>query len=609
TADDLGVGLLSITDNTVFGTDPIRGGSLSSWTFTYAIDSADSVFGTFNVTYTVADAVENNNTVKFEFREDNTAPSIALDTGSISEVSPYLYYDGSSAFGYYSDNMGGTAENFLIVGTASDSGVGLLSISDNTSFGTDPIRGGSLSSWTFTYAINSTDSVYGTFTITYNATDRVANTDSTTFQFREDNTAPIFNNLSNYFDLDDDTDDNGENYEPRLGNGTIQAFYDESTFETDVDANDAGAFPVGLQTLQLNVNGGSYGASDLDKIDVNCTLVANQISNIEYKLVDRVGNEAIGDTGFDIYYSITPPSGMTLDIIGTGIWNKTHPKYAYIADSTTITSGTLYLGNKGDSLWSIRMNDTYTGSWNGGGAWFVVFAGGWGSTSKNDSSSGDFYLSNSYHSNVGSNSSIWVDVVNQCGVSYRLTLTTTQDSLGPFMTSINVVGDGVNTTWDKDGTNFLIDFQGYGDLGGSGISGWLVEYNNDKPNLYFTTTDNFVYIDDVGDGSINPYTFWASPVDRVGNTGENQSDVGYIDEISPTLDVISFFNAGYGTEWFDQGEVASAILEIDFTEVNVDSITVNCIIDGFDRASDMFSWTGGPEFIIFLLLLMMKQEI
>ncbi|MHA2027778.1 MAG: hypothetical protein ACW99Q_00195, partial [Candidatus Kariarchaeaceae archaeon] len=591
-ASDGGADLFSITDDTTFGTDPGRGGTVASWTFTYEIDSSDSVYGTFTITYTATDNVANTNTVVFEFREDNTAPIINLDTGSIDETSDYLYYDGSSVYGYYSDNMGGTPDNFVIVGSASDTGVGLLSISDDTFFGGNPSRGGSLTTWNFVYAIDSGDSASGTFFITFTATDNVDNADTVTFQFREDNTAPIFSALSNFFDLDDDTGDNGENYTPKPGNGTVHAFYDESVFETDVDANDAGAFPVGLLSLQLNVNGGAYGTSDLDKIDVNCTLLANQISNIGYRLVDLVGNEATGDTGIDVYYSLTPPSGMVLDILGTGTWSNVTPSFAYIADATAITSGILFLGNSGDTLWSIVMNDD-TGMWNGGGKWFVVFEGGWGNSSKNDSSSVDDFTSNSYHSNTGNVPSLWIDIVNQCGVSFRLTLTTTQDTTGPLMTSINVIGDGIWPTgqWDKDGANYIIDFQGYSDPGGSGISGWLVEYDNSNPNKYFTTTDNFVYVDDVGDGALNQsYTFWASPVDKVGNPGENRSDFGYIDEIAPVLGTISFDNPGFSTDWFNQGSVSSASLLIQFTEGNLEGISVTCVIDGSDRAYD---WTAG----------------
>ncbi|MHA1995951.1 MAG: hypothetical protein ACW97Z_15550, partial [Candidatus Hodarchaeales archaeon] len=190
TASDSGAGLQSVSDNTNFGANPSRSGTLSSWTFTYSITSSDSSYGTFFIEYTAIDAVGNSNTATFEFREDNTNPSIAHNAGSTSETSIYLYYDGSSTHGYYSDNMGGSLQNFIVAGTASDGGADLLSIVDDTTFGNNPGRGGTLSSWTFTYAIDSGDSASGTFTITYTATDNVGNTNTATFEFREDNTNP-----------------------------------------------------------------------------------------------------------------------------------------------------------------------------------------------------------------------------------------------------------------------------------------------------------------------------------------------------------------------------------------------------------------------------------
>ena len=86
--------------------------------------------------------------------------------------------------------MGGTTADFIVAGTASDADAGLFSIDDNTAFGNNLSRGGSLASWTFTYEIDSGDAGNGTFVISYTAIDNVGNTNTTTFEFHEDNEAP-----------------------------------------------------------------------------------------------------------------------------------------------------------------------------------------------------------------------------------------------------------------------------------------------------------------------------------------------------------------------------------------------------------------------------------
>ena len=82
--------------------------------------------------------------------------------------------------------MGGSPETFIVAGTTSDGGADLLSVTDDTSFGDNPGRGGTLTSWTFTYTIDSADSASGTFTVTFTATDNVGNTNTATFEFRVD---------------------------------------------------------------------------------------------------------------------------------------------------------------------------------------------------------------------------------------------------------------------------------------------------------------------------------------------------------------------------------------------------------------------------------------
>jgi hypothetical protein len=226
-ASDVHSGLMDsmITDNTTFGGDNPNTGSTGIWSFEYEITSADSSNGNFTVAYTATDNVGNTATDDFSFIIDNTDPQLLFNAGSTTETSSYLYYDGSSQYGYYSDNMGSTAATFTVGGTADDSNSGLYTINDGTLFGGNPSRGGTLNSWIFDYDIVDTDSSYSNFTVTFTGTDLVGNTATDTFDFIIDNTnptisSPLVENPNNsqflyilptgdYFFFSDNMDGNG----------------------------------------------------------------------------------------------------------------------------------------------------------------------------------------------------------------------------------------------------------------------------------------------------------------------------------------------------------------------------------------------------------------
>ena len=55
---------------------------------------------------------------------------------------------------------------------------------------------------------------------------------------------------------------------------------------------------------------------------------------------------------------------MDIDITGTAVWTKASHSYAWISDPTDIDTGTLYLGNGGNTNWGIEVDGS--GTWNGG---------------------------------------------------------------------------------------------------------------------------------------------------------------------------------------------------------------------------------------------------
>ncbi|MHA1289321.1 MAG: hypothetical protein ACTSPB_18190, partial [Candidatus Thorarchaeota archaeon] len=559
-----------------FGEDPAEDTS-SPYTGSYIIDSTDS---TGSITVTIYDNVGNSASDTITCLEDSINPTLTdamsdySESGDVDEVYGVI---ASNIF-YFSDSFDTSATViFNATGTDADSGVRGI---DFGAFGADDPSEDTSSPYTGSYTIDDVDTS-GSITVTIY--DNVGNNATESITCLEDSAPPTFNALNNYLDTDDDT---GDGYAPSSAYGVYEAFYDEATFVADIDFTESGS---GIKSTQLKTNGGSYGTSVVNGIGVSCTLTSESSNDIWYRLEDNVGNVAEADSDYDVYYGTSSPVNMDIDITGTASWTPGSPSYAWISDPTDITSGTLYLGSVGNTNWGIDMDAS--GTWGSGDAWKVIFEAGWGVLSDIEDTVAPYSTGNVYSSNTGAEADIWVDIVNRCGVRLRITLTTTADTTGPTMDLITVSGNDSSKVadWDQDGLGFIIDFGGTSDTG-SGGNGWIIEFNDSTPDVtggYWTTSDPYIYPDDVGDGSLNPYTFYAIPIDRVGNEGSIvQSDDGFIDETDPVLNSATFISPDYSPNWYDQGSTSSATYRIDFSEDNVYAIYVVCTIDSSDHASD-----------------------
>ncbi|MHA2401711.1 MAG: hypothetical protein ACXADH_01870, partial [Candidatus Kariarchaeaceae archaeon] len=237
---------------------------------------------------------------------DNDDPNIDFDPGATNESSEFLYYDLSSVFGYYSDNMGGTATSFNVGGTASDgSGItsGLTSIIDNTNFGGNPALSGSSTLWSFEYNITSADFTYGSFTITYTATDNVGNTNSTTFQFYYDSTAPTLGTLN--LILNADSDSVGNSITPDTG------YYDDDSVDVTLTGSVTDSGGSGLPTARYSYkyDGGSY--SSWLSGGTTVTTVPEGAQTIYVQVRDNVGNNASDIDSVAVIVDLTNPAGYS----------------------------------------------------------------------------------------------------------------------------------------------------------------------------------------------------------------------------------------------------------------------------------------------------------
>ncbi|MHA2298242.1 MAG: LamG-like jellyroll fold domain-containing protein [Candidatus Hodarchaeales archaeon] len=291
-ASDPGCGLLVVFDDTTFGGDPINTGTLSEWSFIYEIDQDNYTYGTIVIKFNVADNCDNNNEVTFQFRLDNDDPLISFSSGSTNEFSDYLYYDNSSQYGYYSDNMGATIADFTVGGMVSDSGSGMYSVIDSTDFGDNPLNGGTATTWNLTYHIDENDYSYGTFIVIFTATDNCGNINTDDFQFRLDTTAPTGYSLN--LTQDEVTVDDI----PRIG-------YDD---DGDVTFTVSGGFDSdsGLNSTPYSYswNGSSWQAWTSDT-SYNNASARDGYYVLYLRLIDRCGN--IGDYVTETVVVDSPP--------------------------------------------------------------------------------------------------------------------------------------------------------------------------------------------------------------------------------------------------------------------------------------------------------------
>ncbi|MHA2401977.1 MAG: hypothetical protein ACXADH_03215, partial [Candidatus Kariarchaeaceae archaeon] len=418
--------------------------------------------------------------------------------------------------------------------------------------------------------------------------DRAGRSQQISVSVTEDSTAPSLNTITADIDT---TDDDGDGYLPYdTFYGSTEAFYDQAAFTADISSTELGS---GIASVQIKSHLGSYGSSVISGINVPCTLTADSNNTSWYRFEDNVGNFIELPSDINVYYGENQPSNFDVDVNGALAWTPGTPNYVYIADPTDITSGTIYINSGVLDTWTISVDADGIANWQDGDiGWFVSFQGGWGGSEVNDSSAP--YQSATYSTQGTSQADLWIDIVNRCGIRRRITLLTTIDTTGPSMASITVQGNDSApvSNWDQDGTGFSITPATITDSG-SGNNGYFVEVTDASPDLYHTfeyTFPGFTYPGDVGSSA--SYTFYAQPVDKVGNTGPIQNEVGIVDESPPTSITTAFTNEGVSPNWFDQGAVSTGFFSISFNENNVYSITVS--VSGGVSATSAGQDQGSP---------------
>lgn len=125
------------------------------------ISQYDTQTGTMCVSVWSSNPHTTNSTIEID--QDTIGPVMRMTTGI--ETSNNLYYNTTHYHtdGYFSDNMGATADNFVINGTAYDiggSGLGIVNCT-NTWGETAPSNSGTNTSWSFSWPIDESWTEYG----------------------------------------------------------------------------------------------------------------------------------------------------------------------------------------------------------------------------------------------------------------------------------------------------------------------------------------------------------------------------------------------------------------------------------------------------------------
>ncbi|MHA1971819.1 MAG: hypothetical protein ACTSW1_02430, partial [Candidatus Hodarchaeales archaeon] len=468
---------------------------------------------------------------------DNEAPTITHSSSNTNESSQYLYYDGSSKNGYYSNNMGLAAVSFNVGGLSSDSGAGLFSITDNTNFGGNPGRSGSLEKWSFGYSIDQNNASYGTFTITYTATDQVGNSATDTFQFIYDGTSPTLSDVMSAYAKTGDTDevygDVGTNVlyfsNSFDTSATVTFTADGTDGESGVRGVDFGVF--GADNPVEDVSSPYTGSYVIDNVDITGTITVT--------IYDNVGNSASG--------TITcteDADAPTISVTG----ESESSTYLYAEYGTDIE------GVYGSGMGSVQ-SFTITGTASDSGSGLLsldddtAFGGG--------------------PSNTG-NLSNWEFV-------YQITATDNGDVVVTYTVIDNVGNSNTATyTFYEDNTDpILLDaMSGYSDTG-------------DTDEVYGVISSNTFYFSDSFDSPAT-VTFTANGSDS--DSGVRGIDFGAFGGDDPTEDTVSPYTGSYTINGTD----ASGIIAVTIYD-NVGNSASGTITCTEDSVSPSIGVTGESE--------------
>lgn len=242
-----------------------------------------------------------------------------------------------------SSSISRSSANYYIVGTATDSVSGVKKVEVSTDAGTTWLAATGTSSWSYVWALPSTDGSYG---IMSRATDNAGNVESPkpAVTLRIDGTAPVSSITS-----------------PAAGTN-LKANVTVSVAGT---ASDNG---TGVKQVELSFDGGTtwVKASGTTSWSYAWTPTAQGSYNIVSRATDNVGNVETHGAGITVTVDSTAPvSSITAPVAGQSI-NRSSSQYKITGTATDAASGVkkVEVSTDGGATWSAATGtSTWSYSW------------------------------------------------------------------------------------------------------------------------------------------------------------------------------------------------------------------------------------------------------
>ncbi len=449
---------------TAFGSTPFsmvpttHSDTTSTWSVAYTIGTGASSQN--GIVFTVTDSTSATDTITLTFTRDNTDPSVS--SPAIVENSQYLYAVGDT--GIYYGNAMAAAVPFTVTGSASDSGgVGLDRATFSTAVGDTPPDDTTPITWTAVYTAASGNEDQGTITVT--VYDKVGNSIAQTFVYTRDIQPP---GMVYSFMHVPDADSGNDGFAPDLYHE------DDPTIEMSwLASTDSGSGVAGyyLDIQSPSTSAPLQGSGATGTITGTVTVDYDDDYHLYIVAMDNVGNIGPESSFHSVTVSRTSPIGGSLDVaeIAGG-------KYLYIADSTQITTGTLFYNNAATSSFRVTANAVVGWGYNVA-AWKVVFSPGWGETEANEvlySPSRSEYTHTYTIDPIDLTDVFTVYYVNKAGNVLSIPINAELDTSGPAITFTSVT----TPDWDADGDTS--DFTNYWYRTGGLTNGW--EFATDVTN-------------------------------------------------------------------------------------------------------------------------------
>jgi hypothetical protein len=523
-----------------------------SWAGLYTVEPKD--YGSGPITVTVSDKVGNSAIQVFTYTRDIISPTIVPT--AISETSPYLHADGLTL--YYSDLMGGSAQEFEVQGTASDDteGAGFRHVAFSPAFGDSPVTS---TLWSGIYDVVSSNNGDGNIEVT--AYDNVGNWSTGVFTYVEDllNPTVVITDVTDpgYDSAGDELDDDGSNWY-KASNFTAGGSGWEFHYNTADDGGAGLASGFAFWDHSNDMDDRQIPELDLDGDDVfnDVDDDGDGMVTVTVTISDNVGNLANGV--------------VVLNIDNTGPVITSPSIYDYESPWLHVNGLNVYYGNDMPGPQSFRVQGESTDG-TGVGLDRATFSEAFGNPPPFDDTTPITWTAHYYPDGQNwGNGTIIVTVYDLLDNPATQVFTYTRDTGNPSSVASSPQYD--------NGSPIVVTYTNAGDTGGSGLREVELWYKKEVTGTWtnsgllaqtgFSGTFNFI---PTGDGA---YYFASMATDNVGNREDTPTgsgdDATIYDTIAPSVPMSFTYqldsDSGGDGFWPEAGYYDDTVVDLEWEE-------------------------------------------